>query len=134
MMSIDLYPDTRYWATNHQICPNPNVRTIKDCHDDWHCGHNGGPPLKLLEQKYQHRWRKKQAKIAKRSKYTKPSPPPARIPQLMRSRMDFTSTAGPRRPRINRNGRMQRGSESFMIGSGAGAGWIRRKEGCGQPC
>ena len=65
VMDINTYPNTCQWAREPQIFPNPNVRTIKDCYDDWHHGCGGGPPIKLLEQKYKFNWRKQMSKIAK---------------------------------------------------------------------
>ena len=65
VMDINTYPNTCQWAREPQIFPNPNVRTIKDCYDDWHHGCGSGPPIKLLEQKYEFNWRKQMSKIAK---------------------------------------------------------------------
>ena len=65
MMDADSYPDSCLWAREPQIFPNPNVKTIQDCHDDWNSGCDGGPPLQLLEEKYKFNWRKKNTKIAK---------------------------------------------------------------------
>ena len=52
-------PDT--WPTNSSWCSNTNIRpspqTLQHIYDEWHVGWNKNPPLKLLEQKYRHRWR-----------------------------------------------------------------------------
>ena len=71
IMDVNTYPDTCLWARKPQICPDPNVKTIQDCYNDWHRGSKGGPPIRLLEEKYKFHWRKKNTKIARAVKMYK---------------------------------------------------------------